>query len=145
MADIIDLCKERGISPSDMVFVCDCGCQTHYLRADAAVECPSCGRVEEDGGRWLKFVREPPEAPEGETTPHVARVIEGNETALAFFLRGVNKERTAVLIALQKDGYVHVWDDGNYGPQVFRWIKRGVVIALRIMRERFSAYQDTVH
>ena len=41
--------KTEGEADEDRIWVCDCGCQTHYVHEDGNIECAACYEITTEG------------------------------------------------------------------------------------------------
>lgn len=98
---------------ANIVWRCNCGCITHFVRADGEIECAQCGALAVDtghDGEWRCRLPETPAEPQ-ECSPGDFKVTDLNSSEAAFrrVLRNADPEQAAVLIVLNTDGSLSAW------------------------------------
>ena len=117
-------------------WLCDCGCQTHYVRTDGEVECAHCGNlVSNAGGGYLRvpeyeaFIEKPDEV------NHVV-MLDSAETAIRRVLRRQEPDNMCALIVLWANGKISTWGKEIMETRAQRgWLRRGLECARRVLVE----------
>lgn len=121
MSDNVIQFERREPDPSHdrVVWRCNCGCLTFFIRADAEVECAQCGVISEDCGSWR--ARSPDEH-EGEVPgvePNDVTVTDLNSPELAIrrVVRKIEHANLAALVVINSDGSLSAWGDAEGAAQ----------------------------
>jgi len=122
-AEVITFAPRAPAEP--LIWVCNCGCTTHYHRTDDGVECASCGNVAADlSGEWRAKLSDAPDEPRelDSTTFRVTPL----DTAATFMQRHAKRgsgDVVAILI-LNDDGSFATWSGDMTGEDRAAWLKR---------------------
>lgn len=88
------------------IWVCTCGCETFFLRADYTIECAHCGKIS-DGGVWCDKL---PDEVKAEPWPRQIVVrLDTSQANLKHIMSKARVEDTACLLVVQRNGLVHSW------------------------------------
>ena len=109
--------------PEDLVLICPCCGTTFFIRSDRALICAACGDEMEDdvtGIEWGKVQKTDKE-------PRIVRDCATEDLAFRRVLAHANREETAAVIIMNKNGGTHVWSDGWDGhPETKAWYQERV-------------------
>jgi hypothetical protein len=108
MSNIVTLPRRDA---DKIVWRCDCGCLTHFIRADDEVECAQCGTLANgSGGEWRRNLPDVP-AIIGEVESGDVQVTDLNsaDAAIKRVLRKVDADQMFALIVVNTDGSLSVW------------------------------------
>lgn len=131
-AEIVNLPRR---DEGSMVWVCNCGCTTHYHRADGEVSCGACEAIVTAlRGDWRKRLPPLPVEVPDMADEHFKTVDLGGADA---FLRrqikgGLIGEMRAIVI-LMDDGAITTWRDAMDTDARAAWLRRKLARAARIM------------
>lgn len=132
-ADVVTL--QPRAKPERLIWVCRCGCTTHYHHADGGVECGSCGNVAADlTGEWRSRLPDEPDAPadlDGENFKVTS--LTGPDTFLKRHAKAV--EDVVAIIILNDDGSFATWSGDMTGDERSAWLGR----KLEAVHERLTA------
>lgn len=116
-------------------WLCNCGCQTHYVRTDGEVECAHCGIIASGAtaGGYLKV-------PEGEMLAekpaevnHVV-ILDSAETAIKRVLKRQEPGNMRALVVLWDDGKISTWCKELAETRQQRgWLRRGLECARKAL------------
>lgn len=138
MSDACNVVPLRREIEPDMVWVCICGCSTHYAHLDSTLECAACGlRSADDGGEWRRGLPETGGAQEsGPNEPTI--VVQMNDTiqALNRVLGKASADDTAAVIVIKENGSVHVWGRMADSREHRGWINRRLATAKLLLIEK---------
>lgn len=130
MSDNVVAFPKREIA----VWVCGCGCTTHYHHANGDVECASCGNIACDNcmGQWRERLPETP----AEIKPTDAECfkvtrLDTEGAALKRVLGGVIHEQTSAVIVIGTDGALSCWGRGFKTKAEQAWLRRHLASAFR--------------
>lgn len=131
MGDVVEIGRRDA---DKIVWTCRCGCMTFWLRADNAVECAQCERVQENvSGEWrLNLPSVPTDVPETEDGQTKVTDLNHSGAALRRTLDKANADETAAVVILQKDGRISAWGVIE-GREQADWFDRHVADAKRML------------
>ena len=116
-------------------WLCNCGCQTHYVRTDGEIECAHCGALASGdvGGGWIDLP--PPEKMiedfSGERHHIVA--LDGPDAAIRRMMKRNPAENASAVIVLWDDGMISTWGQ-PFGTRDRRgWLRRGLESARKAL------------
>lgn len=119
----------------DLVWVCGCGCSTHFVYEDGHIECASCRDTVT--GAWDAERKD--EAPEPKERPEqFSKTLidfDSEESALRDVLRLADKERSVAVIVMQEDGLTRAWGKEFDTDEKRAWFDRGLNHARRSLLE----------
>lgn len=121
MTEIIEFKRKPG--PEDMVWQCQCGCSSFFVREDSKAECQVCGAVANDGaGDWRTLLPDPPA-----TAPPVDKsaVKVTMLNVVAAFKQTVGMadvDESAFVIVVQKNGHVRAWGQDFATADQVDWV-----------------------
>lgn len=123
-AEIVTLRPTRP-EPESLVWVCRCGCTTHYHRSDDTVECGTCGNIATDlTGEWrLKLPEAPAEPSELDSSNFKVTTLDSPAIFLQRHAKTVAADVVAILI-LHDDGTFATWSGDMTGPDRAAWLMR---------------------
>lgn len=122
--------------PPELVYVCNCGCRTHFHHADGSVECSACGTFSNVlTGGWAKAAP-PPETPPPASAKDDRTVVDMGDPAItiARVLKRASPTETAALIVIQNDSRVVLWSRGDIEGEAAEWMRRRLDDALELMQ-----------
>lgn len=127
MAEVVQL--RPNIDGGKLIWVCNCGCSTHHVRADGALECAHCGVVGiEKVGEWRERLPDPTTAHPASDGPDEKRVVSLGDTgaALKRMLRRAEDDaaNVAFVLVYRRGGEVGVWGDRIEGDDQSAWFDR---------------------
>lgn len=107
-----------------LVWLCNCGCSTHYAYQDGSIECASCGEFV--NGMWDARDREEQEGVEPETKRFSSTVIpfDTDEAAMRDVLRTANKTTCMAVIIMDESGHTHCWGKDFETDEQKAWLDR---------------------
>ena len=116
-------------------WLCDCGCQTHYVRTDGEAECAHCGNLASGAGSggWLNTP--PPECVTDKPVEisHVV-VLDSADVAIRRVLKRHQSDNMRALVVLWADGIVSTWGDNVHETRAVRgWVRRGLETARKAL------------
>jgi len=112
-----------------LILRCPCGCLTHYLRADGAVECASCNvPVDHSPNDWRRRLPEAPQIPaDVEGGDFIDRDLADESLAQRRVLRSAQDAMGAgvltAVIVVTADGTVRMWHDDLSGSARQAWFE----------------------
>ena len=116
-------------------WLCNCGCQTHYVRSDGEIECANCGNLASGpaAGGYLKV-------PEGEIMPekpdeiqHVVS-LDSAEANIKRVLKRQTSDNMRALVVLWGDGLISTWGRELSETRAQRgWVRRGLECARKTL------------
>lgn len=117
-----------------VVWRCNCGCLTFFVRADQEIECAQCGSIAADCGEWR--AREP-EQPAADVPPVGADDVTvtdlgAAEHAIRRVMKKIDHANIAGLIVINSDGSLSAWGSVET-PAESRWMRSRVSAALKLM------------
>lgn len=97
--------------PETVVWRCECGCITHFVRGDDQIECAKCGAVADgDSGSWRRNLPDVPvSAPETQDGDVKITDLNSPEAAFKRTLRKADPDKAFALIVVNRDGSLTVW------------------------------------
>lgn len=131
MGEIVEFPAEEELG----YWLCNCGCQTHYIRTDGEVECANCGVLASGlvGGGYLKVPKGEMLAEKPAEVNHVV-ILDSAETAIKRVLRRQEADNMRALIVLWADGKISTWGREWMETREQRgWLRRGLECARRAM------------
>jgi hypothetical protein len=122
VSNVVDF--KKGPGPDEMIWICECGCQSFWLRADFKAECLTCGAIPSDeNGEWRTQLPTPPETAEpvdGDLVKSV--VIDSDVLALRQTLAMADVEKTCFVAVVQKNGHVRTFGDTIGHQEGIEWV-----------------------
>jgi len=106
MGDIIAM-PDKGKDPADEkpdIWICACGCTTHFLLSDNTIECPSCGK--RASGAWRPSGLVIKSNADDVESFAVHRPGEPADVRLARFKRAIDQDGLLAATAFNKDGRI---------------------------------------
>lgn len=109
-----------------LVYVCGCGCRTHFARADGELECANCGALDNvSGGEWRRRLPEPPASPEPLVGGYSTVVeLDTDSAAIARMARDAEPGKMAVMILIFADGTVRSWGREILEAEQIEWLDK---------------------
>ncbi|PRD42116.1 hypothetical protein C5748_18375 [Phyllobacterium phragmitis] len=106
-----------------VVWRCNCGCLTHFVRADYELECAQCGNLSTSiSGEWRKNVPDVPAVvADVEARDIKVTDLNSSEAAIRRVLLKADPDTLAVLVTLHKDGTMSVWGIDLDTPEEQAW------------------------
>lgn len=126
--NVVDLHPSRA-AQGKLIWVCNCGCSTHYAHADGQLECAHCGAMGDgSGSEWREQLPEPTTVHPVSTGPDEKRVVSLGDTSAALkrMLRRAEDDRDnlAFVLIYRRGGEVGVWGDKIEGDEQSTWFDR---------------------
>jgi hypothetical protein len=110
-------------APQLLTLTCDCGGTTFFIRSDHKLVCAACDEMMDDDVTGIPWESVQTVYKE----PRVIRDLATEDLAFRRVLAQANKDDTAALIVMNKDGGTHVWSDGWDGyPEIKAWFQERV-------------------
>lgn len=135
--NVIQFGRKADAPPVDndrVVWRCNCGCLTFFVRADQEIECAQCGTISADAGSWRARSPEEPVGEVGEVEPDDVTVTDLGDPAHAIrrVLKKVEPDNVAALIVINNDGSLSTWGETD-GKAQAGWMRRRVASALKLI------------
>lgn len=116
-------------------WLCNCGCQTHYVRTDGEVECANCGNLASGpvAGGYLKvpegeFLSEKPDEVQNVV------ILDSAEASIKRVLRRQSSDNIRALVVLWEDGLISTWGRDLTETRAQRgWVRRGLECARKTL------------
>lgn len=135
MSNVVSLEGSR----KEIIWRCDCGCQTFFMHETGSIECAHCGATtdnDETKGNWIERLPDVPEHPAEESEmdlKHVAGTIDfAKETAFRKIMG--RKDEVIILMAFFEDGSSSQWGHGLETPERLEWFDRHVAKAREFLK-----------
>lgn len=126
--------REPAPSQDRVVWRCNCGCLTFFIRADQEVECAQCGVIAEDCGSWR--ARSPDEPADEVTGVEADDVTVTDLNSPAFAIRRVVKKidhaNLSALVVINSDGSLSAWGDAE-GAEQSEWLRSRLMAAHNLL------------
>lgn len=137
MSDNIIQFRKRDDPQSDrVVWRCNCGCLTFFVRADQEIECAQCGTVAEDCGEWRARSPEEPGGEVPETSLGDVKVTDLNsaEHAIRRVVKKIDPASVVGLVVLNGDGSISAWGKAETDEQS-DWMFQQLAVAHGLMKK----------
>lgn len=121
--------------PDVLVWRCECGCLTQYVRSDGSLECPGCkGIAVGAGGEWRSHLPEVPAAPV-ETDPGDVVVTDIGDASIAIkrTLKKADPDKMVALVVVHDDGRLSVWGQDFDTSEQKAWLERKFAEAVSLL------------
>lgn len=121
MGDVIELPKEV----EDLVWICSCGCSSHYIHINGDCECANCGSIASAEGFYVNLPEGTEKAFE-DLDEEPFRVLHGDDLHFSLQRLGeqVSRNEFAVVIAIRTDGRCNTHGKASdWTPEQKRWLR----------------------
>ncbi|CAN0653111.1 conserved protein of unknown function [Nitratireductor aquimarinus] len=118
-----------------VVWRCNCGCLTNFLRADGGLECAQCGELASaDYGEWRKRFPDTPASPKEQGAGDI-KVTDLNspKQAVKRALLNADCDTLAALVLLHSDGAMTVWGEHLDTDERAEWFDRRMADAKALL------------
>lgn len=117
-----------------VVWRCNCGCLTFFVRADQEIECAQCKTISADAGSWRARSPEEPlgAVEEVEADDVIVTDLGDPFHAIRRVLKKVDPDNVAALIVINNDGSLSTWGAAD-GKAQAGWMRRRVSSALKLI------------
>lgn len=133
MGEVVNLSRT---SEADLVWVCNCGCQTFRLRADGESECAACETLSagETGG-WRRRLPDPTFGADMPTTEGATSCtsLGSADAAIKRVLRKADPDNLAALATIHSDGRISTWSMDTDTRSRKAWLRKRMRTAYRLM------------
>lgn len=112
----------------NLIWVCNCGCTTHYHHSTGAMECGTCGAfMDPPDGAWRLRLPAEPETP-APLDDNNFKVIasDGAEMTLLRYSKAARREPVAAIVIVHGDGSTSTWGDRAAADDRKGWIAEAI-------------------
>lgn len=129
--------REPAPSQDRVVWRCNCGCLTFFIRADQEVECAQCGVISADCGDWRARSPEEPDGDVAEVALGDVKVTDLNssENAIRRVVKKIDPGNLIALVVLNADGSISTWGSADTEEQG-QWMLDQLLAAHDLMAKR---------
>lgn len=120
-----------------IVWRCDCGCMTFFVRADDELECAQCSVLTRgETGEWRKNLPDVP-AKVDETETGDVKVTDLNSASAAIkrVLRKADPDKMFALVVVNRDGSLSVWGGDLVTDDQREWFDRQMASAKALLNK----------
>lgn len=134
MGEIVEFPAEEELG----YWLCNCGCNTFYVRTDHEVECAHCGDLASGlaGGGYIKIPEPEKLSDRPDEINHVV-ILDNAEMAIKHVLKKQSADNMRALIVLWADGHITTWCRELAETRKQRgWLRRGLECARKTLVAR---------